>query len=154
MVVAVLAIGLVLGLALARFVAYPAFISAPDHVHVVVTRIQSPSGDHTIIFDQQFDGVARQVYAQLVSGVRIPPNAKINCPRSGLAPYYHYDLTFSRMGTQTGFASSDAHGCQIVKLDPLGGTLVGGREYFLWRAPDRTSFWVTLNQLLNAPLPI
>ncbi len=57
LVVAVLAIGLVL--ALARFVAYPAFVSAPDHVHVVVTRIQPPSGDHTIIFDEQFDGVAR-----------------------------------------------------------------------------------------------
>jgi hypothetical protein len=120
----------------------------------VFTRIQSPSGDHTIIFDRQFDGVARQVYAQLVAGVRIPPNAKINCPNILVAPYYHYDLMFSRAGTQTGFASSDAHGCQIIKLDPLGGALVGGREYFLWQAPDRTSFWVTLNQLLNAPLPI
>ncbi len=152
LVVAVLAIGLVLvGV---RFVAYPAFVSAPDHVHVVVTRIQSPSGDHTIIFDEQFDGVARQVYAQLVSGVRIPPNVPQPCPAGSLGPYYHYDLTFSRMGTQTGIATSDAEGCQIIKLDPLGGALVGGREYFSWFAPDRTSFWVTLNQLLNAPLPI
>lgn len=154
LVVAVIAIGLVL--AGARFVAYPAFVSAPDHVHVVVTRIQSPlpSGDHTIIFDEQFGGVARQVYAQLVSAARIPPNALLSCPNIPLAPYYHYDLTFSHMGTQTGIASSDAHGCQIIELDPLGGALGGGREYFWWLAPDGTSFWVTLHQLLNAPLPI
>jgi hypothetical protein len=137
-----------------RFIAAPAFVSAPDHVHVVVTRIQPPSGDHTTIFDQQFDGVAHQVYAQLVSGASIPANAPVSCPNIPIAPYYHYDLTFSRMGTQTGFASSDAHGCQIIQLDPLGGPLGGGREYFSWHAPDGTSFWETLNQLLNAPLPI
>jgi hypothetical protein len=148
LVVAVIAVGLVLvGM---RFVAIPAFVSAPDHVHVVVTRIQPPSGDHTIIFDQQFDGVARQVYAQLVAGVPIPPNTPVSCPPIPLAPYYHYDLTFSRLGVQTGIASSDAHGCQIIELDPLGG----GREYFFSQAPDGTSFWVTLHQLLNAPLPI
>ncbi len=154
MIVAVLATGLALALGLARFVAYPAFVGAPDHVHVVVTRIQPPSFDRTIIFDQQFDGVARQVYAQLRAGVPIPRNAKINCPSSGLAPYYHYDLTFSRAGVQTGTARSDVEGCRIITLDPLGGALVGGRKYFWWFTPDRTSFWVILNQLLNAPLPI
>jgi hypothetical protein len=114
-------------LAAARFVSYPAVVSAPDHVHVVVTRIQSPSGGHTIIFARQFGGVAGKVYAQLVSGERIPENAIMYCPFAGI-PYSHYALTFSHAGIQTGVASSDAHGCQVIARNALGG----GRDVYSW----------------------
>jgi hypothetical protein len=124
-VLGVFAIGLVL--AAARFVAYPAVVSAPDHLHVVVTRIQSPSGGHTIIFARQFGGVAGKVYAQLVSGERIPENAILFFPFAGI-PYNHYALTFSHAGIQTGVARSDAQGCQGIARNALGG----GRDIYSW----------------------
>ena len=114
-----------------------------------LSRIQSPSGGHTIIFDRQFGGVAGKVYAQLVSGERIPENAIMFCPFAGI-PYYHYELTFSHAGIQTGVASSDAHGCQVIELNSLGG----GRDLYYWYAANWVSFWETLHQLANAPLPV
>jgi hypothetical protein len=103
-----------------RFAAYPAFISGPDHVHIVVTRIQWSPTSPTVIFDHQFGSVASQVYAQLVSGERIPPDVPTSCP-AGALTYYHYDLTFWRAGIQTSVATSDAQGCRFIILTYLGG---------------------------------
>ena len=150
-VVIVLALGLVL--AAVRLVAIPAFVGAPDHVRVVVTRIPVPIdiGTHTIIFDRQASGVvAEQVYAQLVAGERIPNGAIVHCPAYPLAPYYHYDLTFARAGIQTSVAHSAAVGCQVLELDTLGG----GRDVYSWYAADGVSFWEAFHQRVDAPLPI
>src|SRR5262249_48602007 len=96
-VVAVVASGIVLGAA--RFLAYPAFVHAPDHGRVVVARFSSPTDPRTIIFDRQVTGaVASTLYAQLVSGQPIPRNVPSSCPTIPLAPYYHLDLTFSHAG--------------------------------------------------------
>lgn len=129
-----------------------AFRRAPDHVHIVVMRIQPPATGRTIVFDQQVGDVARTIYAQLVSGLHVPENAVVHCPTTGRwdAPYYHYELTFSHMGIETAVATSDAFGCR-------GLTLIypaGGHDYYSWLAPDGTSFWETLHQLVNAPAPI
>jgi hypothetical protein len=137
----------------ARFVAYPAFISAPDHVHIVVTHLDTSLTTHTtsrtIVFDRQFGGkAASAIYAQLVSGERIPPGAITSCPAAGFN-YYHYDLTFSRAGIQTSVATSDAQGCLFITLAYLGD-----RQVFSWHAANGVSFWVRLHQLVNAPLPI
>lgn len=138
-------------LAGARFAAYLAFMSAPDHVHIVVTRVQNSSQDasRTTVFDRQFGAVAQQIYAQLVAGERIPPDAVTSCP-AGAFTYYHYELTFSRAGIQTSIATSDAQGCLFITLAYLGG-----QDVFSWydNAND-VSFWVRLHQLVNAPLPI
>src|SRR5262249_17668364 len=131
--VVVLASGLVL--AGGRFVAYPSFVGSPDHLRVVVTKIQAPVGigSHTIIFDRQVSGsVAEQVYAQLVAGERIPEGAIMHCPLIPEAPYYHYDLTFSHAGVQMGAAHSDAIGCQEIEFDTLGG----GRDHYSWHAAN------------------
>lgn len=132
----------------ARFAAYPAFISAPDHVHIVVTRVQESLTSRTTVFDRQFGSVASQVYAQLVSGERIPPDAVTSCPAGSLT-YYHYELTFSRAGIQTSVATSDAQGCLFITLAYLGG-----QDVFSWYAANGVSFWVRLHQLVNVPLPI
>lgn len=137
----------------ARFAAYPAFISAPDHVHIVVTRVQiSPKEtNRATVFDRQFGAVAQQIYAQLVAGERIPPGTISSCPAiPSAAAYYHYELTFSRAGIQTSIATSDAQGCLFITLAYLGG-----QDVFSWydNAND-VSFWVRLHQLVNAPLPI
>lgn len=105
--VAVLLLGFVLVVALV--VALPAFVSAPDHLQVVVTRFEAPFGvgRPTIVFDRQVSGdVASRVYTQVVAGIPIPQDAPSSCPPIRQAPYYHYDLTFSRAGTQTGIATA------------------------------------------------
>lgn len=129
-----------------------AFRRAPDHVHIVVTRIQPPATGQTIVFDQQVGDVARTIYAQLVSGLHVPENAVVHCPNTGPwnAPYYRYELTFSRIGIQTAVATSDAVGCRGLTLTYPGG----GHDYYSWLAADGTSFWGTLHQLVNAPVPI
>jgi hypothetical protein len=136
----------------ARFAAYPAFISGPDLVHIVVTRMLWSPTSHTtsptVIFDHQFGSVASEVYAQLVSGERIPPGAISSCP-AGALTYYHYDLTFWRAGIQTSVATSDAQGCRFIIL-----TYLGGKDVFSWYATNSVSFWVRLHQLVNAPEPI
>jgi hypothetical protein len=134
----------------ARLVASSAFVDAPDELHIVVTRIQPPGGSPQVIFDRQAGAVARQVYAQLVAGTRIPPDAPMSCPNYGILPYYHYQLTFSHAGIHTSVARSDARGCEVIELDEVGS----GPAYFTWLAPDGTSFWQVLHQLVNAPLPI
>jgi hypothetical protein len=117
----------------------------------VVTRVSSPTGARTIIFDRQVTGaVASTLYAQLVAGQPIPPNVPSSCPSIPLAPYYHYDLTFSHAGIQTGVAHSDAIGCQTLELDTLGG----GQDYYSWRDSNGVSFWETLHHLVDAPVPI
>lgn len=129
-----------------------AFRRAPDHVHVVVTRIQPPTGGRIIVFDQQAGAVARTIYAQLVSGVHYPENAVLECPATNRwdAPYYWYELTFSRMGIQTAVATSDGRGCQVIVLTYAGG----GHDYYSWHAPNGTSFWEALHYLVGAPVPI
>jgi hypothetical protein len=143
-------LALVILLAGARFVAYPTFVDAPDQLHIVVTRIQPPAGGQQVIFDRQVGAVARQVDAQLIAGTRIPADTPMSCPNVGLEPYYHYQLTFSHAGIQTSVAKSDAHGCELIELDAVGSS----PAFFTWLAPDGTSFWQVLNQLVNAPLPI
>jgi len=134
----------------ARFGVYPAFISAPDHVHIMVTRVQiSPKEtNRTTVFNRQFGAVAQQIYAQLVAGGRIPPGGVTSCP-AGAFTYYRYELTFSRAGIQTGVATSDAQGCLFITLAYLGG-----QDVFSWYAANGVSFWVRLHQLVGAPLPI
>lgn len=128
-----------------------AFRSAPDHAHIVVTRIQPPSTGRTIVFDQQVGDAAHTVYAQLVSGVHIPEGSVSSCPAiPANAAYYRYELTFSRMGLQTAVATSDAVGCMGLTLTYPGG----GHDYYSWYALDGTSFWEALHQLVNAPVPI
>lgn len=150
----VIALGVLLALVIllagARFVAYPTFVDAPDHLHIVVTRIHPPDFGQQVIFDRHVGAVAHQVYAQLVAGPRIPAGAILSCPNYGIEPYYHYQLTFSHAGIQTSVAKSDAHGCELIQLDAVGSSPV----YFSWLAPDGTSFWQVLHQLVNAPLPI
>jgi hypothetical protein len=51
-----------------RFIAVPAFVSDPDTVRVVVTEVQPPSRQGTVIFDQQSSRQAGAVYQQLASG--------------------------------------------------------------------------------------
>lgn len=132
----------------ARFAAYPSFISAPDHVYIVVTRVQLLPTSHTIVFDRQFGSVASEVYAQMVAGQRIPPNSETSCP-AGAQTFYHYDLTFSRAGVQTSVATSDAQGCRFIIL-----TYLGGEDVYSWYASHGTSFWARLHQLTNPPEPI
>lgn len=128
-----------------------AFRRAPDHVHIVVRRIQPPATGQTIVFDQQVGDIAHTIYAQLVAGVHIPEGSTSSCPSiTWSAPYYRYELTFSRMGIQTAVATSDAYGCRGLTLTYPGG----GHDYYSWYAPDGTSFWETLHQLVNAPVPI
>jgi hypothetical protein len=134
----------------ARLVASSAFVDAPDELHIVVTRIHLPDFGQQVIFDRHVGAVARQVYAQLVAGTRIPADTPSSCPNYGILPYYHYQLTFSHAGIQTSVARSDAHGCEGIELDAVGS----GPAYFSWLAPDGTSFWQVLHQLVNAPLPI
>ncbi len=143
-------LALVILLVRAHSVASSVFLDPPDQLHIVVTRIQSPAGSPQVIFDRQAGAVARQVYAQLVAGTRIPADAPMSCPLVGPAPYYHYQLTFSHAGMHTSMASSDARGCEVIELDEVGS----GPAYITWLAPDGTSFWQVLNQLVNAPLPI
>jgi hypothetical protein len=131
-------------------VASSAFVDAPDELHIVVTRIHLPDFGQQVIFDRHVGAVARQVYAQLIAGERIPADAPMSCPLVGPAPYYHYQLTFSHAGIHTSMASSDARGCEVIELDEVGS----GPAYFTWLAPDGTSFWQVLHQLVNAPLPI
>jgi hypothetical protein len=127
------------------------FRRAPDHAHIVVTRIQPPSGSQSIVFDQQVGDVAGQMYAQLVSGGQIPEGAVMSCPSVPVAaPYYRYELTFSRLGIQTAVATSDARGCEVLTLTYSDG----GHEYHSFLAPNGTSFWETLHRLVNAPVPI
>ncbi len=128
-----------------------AFRRAPDHVHIVVARIDPLAGGQTNVFDQQAGDVARTIYAQLVRGVHIPEGSVLSCPLiSSSAPYYRYELTFSRLGIETAVASSDAVGCQVLTLIYPGG----GHDYYSWYAPNGTSFWERLYQLVNAPEPI
>ena len=123
----------------------------PDHAHIVVTRIQPPAGGQSIVFDQQVGNVAGLIYAQLLLGGSIPEGAVMSCPAiSVTAPYYRYELTFSHLGTQTVAATSDAIGCQVLELTYPGGA----HEYYSWQAPDGTSFWEALHDLVNAPVPI
>ena len=151
-------IGIIVGLAALAAVLVGAgkagsavFRRAPDHAHIVVTRIQPPSGGQTVIFDQQVGDAASQMYAQLVSGGQIPEGAVMSCPTvSSKAPYYQYALTFSRLGIQTAEATSDARGCQVLTLTYSDG----GHDGFSWYAPNGTSFWETLHRLVNAPVPI
>ncbi len=127
------------------------FRRAPDHAHIVVTRIQPPAGSQTIVFDQHVGDVAGQIYAQLVSGTHIPEGAISSCPSiPSNAPYYRYELTCSRLGIQTAVATSDAIGCQALELTYSDG----GHDGFSWQAPNGTSFWETLHRLVNAPVPI
>src|SRR5690348_12366541 len=127
------------------------FRRAPDHAHIVVTRIQPLAGGQTVVFDQQVGDVAGQIYAQLVSGTHIPEGAVSSCPAiPSKAPYYRYELTFSRLGIQTAVATSDARGCQELTLTYP----TGGHDDYSWHAPDGTSFWETLHRLVNAPVPI
>jgi len=127
------------------------FRRTPDHAHIVVTRIQPPTGGQTVIFDQQVGDVAGQLYAQLASGTHIPEGAVMSCPAtSATAPYYRYELTFSRLGIQTAVATSDARLCQVIELTYSDG----GHDVYSWHAPNGTSFWETLHQLVNAPVPI
>jgi hypothetical protein len=123
----------------------------PDHAHIVVTRIQPPSGGQSIVFDQQVGDVASHIYAQLVSGAHIPEGTVMSCPAMSVTtPDYRYELTFSHLGIQTVMATGDARGCEVLTLTYPGG----GHEYYSWQAPDGTSFWDALHQLVNAPLPI
>ncbi len=125
--------------------------ASPDHAHIVVTRIQGLAGGQSSVSDQQVGDVASQIYARLLLGEFIPEGAVMSCPAMSVtAPYYRYELTFSHLGIQTVVATSDAIGCQVLELTYPGG----GHEYYSWQAPDGTSFWETLHQLVNAPLPI
>ncbi|HEX9412471.1 MAG TPA: hypothetical protein VF916_03130 [Ktedonobacterales bacterium] len=143
-------LALVILLVRAHSVASSVFLDPPDQLHIVVTRIQSPAGSPQVIFDRQAGAVARQVYAQLVAGTRIPADAPMSCPLVGPAPYYHYQLTFTHAGMRTSVAISDARGCELIELDAVGSS----PAFFTWLAPDGTSFWQVLHQLVNAPLPI
>lgn len=140
-----------LAVALVHVVARPAPLPAPDHVHMMVARVEPPNGSPVVVFDQRYgEIVAAQIYAQLVSGRHIPANVPQSCPAIPLTPYYHYELTFSHAGTQTAAASSDVQGCQDIMVTYAGGD----QEIYFWLAPNGTSFWETLHHLVDAPLPI
>ncbi|MEO7003313.1 MAG: hypothetical protein ABI068_15980 [Ktedonobacterales bacterium] len=149
----VLALACVVGIVSAiGFVAYPAFLAAPDRVQVVVTSGLTPTTQQ-VIFDQTFTtAIAPQVYAQLISGNRIPPNTVESCPTPRAhSLYYQYTLTFSHMGIQTGVASGDAVECMMIQLTYP----VGAPAYFsYYDTQNRSSFWVELHHLTNAPEPV
>lgn len=132
-----------------RFIAFPAFVSTPDTVRVVVTEVQSHSQQGTVIFDQQSSHQASVVYQQLVSGG--PLTTGSSCPASSdNQPYYHYELTFFHKGVKVATATSDAIGCQNFAVDYP----VGAAQYFSWMGREHVSFWVRLHQLMGAPIPI
>ena len=132
-----------------RLVAAPAFISAPDAVHVVVTEVQPSSRQGTVIFDQQSSDQASAIYQQLVSGGPLPTGA--SCPAiDSRGPYYHYELTFFHLGVTVATATSDAIDCQDFTVEYPGGTT----QYFFWLGRSHVSFWVRLHQLVGAPIPI
>lgn len=132
-----------------RVLAAPAFISSPDTVHIVVTDVQPPSGNKTVIFDHQYFHQAGAIYKQLVSGGPLTIGA--SCPGySSQEPYYHYDLTFFHLGVKVATATSDALGCQDFTVTYPDGSI----SYFSWVGSEHISFWVRLHQLVNAPEPI
>ena len=132
-----------------RFLAAPAFISSPDTLHVVVTDIQLPAGNETVIFDHQYSHQAGAIYEQLVSGGPLPTGAA--CPASSSQqPYYHYDLTFFHLGVEVATATSDAMGCQDFTVTYPDGSI----SYFSWLGRDHVCFWVRLHQSVDAPEPI
>ena len=147
--VGVLAIAVAAIVAGLRFIALPAFISAPDKVHVVVTEVQPSSQQEEGVFDQQSSRQASAVYQQLVSGGSLTAGG--SCPTSdSRQPYYHYELTFFHMGIKVATATSDAINCQNFAIDYL----VGAPQTFSWVGRAHVSFWVRLHQLMDAPIPI
>ena len=146
-----IAISIAVTLASVRFIAAPAFVGAPDTVHIVVTDIQQPSSNRSVIFDHRFSHQASAVYQQLVAGGQVPSTAILECPSmSSRQPYYHFELTFFHMGVKVATATSDAAGCANITVKYLDGST---NTYF-WETSDHISFWTQLHQLVNAPEPI
>ena len=142
-------LSMVLVIAGLRFIAAPAFIGSPDTVHIVVTEVQPPSRNETVIFDHRFSQQARGIYAQLVSGGPLTTGA--SCPASSpQRPYYHYELTFFHLGLKVATATSDAINCLTFAVEYPAGSMA----YYSWVGKNHVSFWVRLHQLVNAPEPI
>jgi hypothetical protein len=147
--VAVLAI--VLALAGIRFIAAPIFVSTPDTVHIVVTEVQLPSANTTVIFDHQFSHQASAIYARLTAGVRYDNAHIASCPGiPNQLPYYQYRLTFFHLGITVATASNDARGCAAFTVKYPDGSVA----QFSWGTSSHASFWVYLHQVVNAPEPI
>ena len=144
------------------FIAIPAFVQAPDAVHIVVMRVQLPPQPPqggppppgpiktTIIFNERFTSHATPLYQQMVSGGAYTPGIGSSCPTSATGkPYYHYALTFYHLGMQVAAATSDAIDCQdIAVVYPGGSTQLYPSLY------DGHSFWIQLHRLTGAPEPI
>lgn len=146
-----IAVFIAIALASMRFIAAPAFVGAPDTVHIVVTDIQPPSSNQTVIFDHQFTHQARTIYQQLVAGGQIPSTALLMCPpMSNRQPYYHYELTFFHMGVKVATATSDAAGCANITVEYLDSST----DNYFWETSSHISFWIQLHQLVNAPEPV
>lgn len=134
-----------------RFIAAPAFASSPDIVHIVVTDMQLPLSQETVIFDHQFSRQASAVYRQLLAGRQITSSDAQSCPSyTNQQPYYHYELTFFHMGINVATAVSDARGCADITVRYFDGST----KKFFWATDNHVSIWVELHQLVNAPEPI
>lgn len=134
----------------AGWAAYAALVAAPDHVHVVVTNVESDAGRQQVIFDHPFTTVAPQVYTDLIEGARYPRDATFSCPYFE-PTYYHYSLTFTHLGVTTATAEEDATGCAFFGVTYA----LGAATIYSWYDPtDGSSFWAKLNRLTGAPTPI
>lgn len=133
-----------------RLVVVPFFISHPDSVHIVVSRVSNYSDQHgSIIFDHTFSRQATDVYSELVAGG--PATGTYSCPMIGdNQPYYHYELIFTHWGITTARATSDAIGCMFFSVRYPFGTTEG---YSWYRGEGHPTFWVRLYELTNAPQP-
>jgi hypothetical protein len=135
-----------------RFIALPAFENSPDHVHIVVTRVDTqPSGTTmTVIFDQQFSQEANAIYRRLITGTDVTGKL-MSCPNEPrYLAYYRYVLTFSRSGTKVATATDDALGCGVFAIEHLDGSTA----YLFWTDDHEQCFWDDLHELVNAPVPI
>lgn len=148
-VVAVACILVVFGV---RFAAIPAFENSPDHVHIVVTRVEPlPSGTTmTVIFDQQVTQEASAIYHQLTAGTDVT-GKPMSCPAEPRYwAYSRYVLTFSHGGTKVATAADDARGCGVFTIEHLDGSTA----FVFWADDHEQCFWDYLHGLVNAPEPI
>ena len=134
-----------------RLVVVPLFISHPDSVHIVVSRVNNYADQHgSIIFDHTFSQQAAPVYAELVTGGPLP-DIPASCPMIlENRPFYRYQLTFFHWGMVTAQAIDDAVGCMFFSVRyPFGAT----EGYSWYRGEGHPTFWVRLYELTNTPQP-
>ena len=149
--VTVVVVAVILALAGIRFIAAPIFVSNPDNVHIVVTDVNLPSSNTTVIFDRQFSEEASPIYKHLVAGVRYDSTHAASCPSiSNQLPYYQYRLTFFHLGIKVAMATSDARGCAPFAVQYPDGSTAS----FSWETNGHASFWIYMHKLVSVPEPI